>query len=301
MMNNLENKENTNLEVAQRPVYKKEGNFNSKLDKKYKDPKNQLNSLTYSVFKKERFLYSVYVIFWSIIFVASLIGVVVNHFLNTTLDYQNGLVWYFLLAPLALVSLFFMIKYGLDIKAWKRSEKIYRANVANGQVDGLIHFNEKYKKLILANLRRAWLFAIFVTYFLLFNLVVFGLWKAGNIDIVSNNADSPFQLNLHLDLTQLMDQIFKDTKILLIVNSVVLFAAFALYFAIFLYNKNRIENIKTLLGPEVNEIVNTVYLIKQRENRSWIIAYTIMFALIVLLPLTILIVLLFKKTIRRKK
>lgn len=42
MMNNLENKENTNLEVAQRPVYKKEGNFNSKLDKKIQRSKKSI-------------------------------------------------------------------------------------------------------------------------------------------------------------------------------------------------------------------------------------------------------------------
>ncbi|WBP84036.1 MSC_0882 family membrane protein [Mycoplasmopsis edwardii] len=274
--------------------------------KLYTDPQKQLNPQTYTIIRKERNVRVISAIFWGLIVLGSIIGMLTNflwYFIN---EKSNGIVtYYILLAFPLLISFMFMTKSLIKVSGWSKVRNNFRTNYLQADASSSSMFVDIYQALVLKGLRLTWGLVFFLTYFGLFNIIILALkdqiWEIGsNFD--GNTTSNGFNVHFLIDFSKWFKTAFGNVNLLLIIDLCVILGVIALYVLVILYDKKRIQDIQANFGTGENAIAVKKLVEERRraENKAWIKTYIIIFVIVVLIPLVLILFLIYKKFIRRK-
>ncbi|WP_369085672.1 MSC_0882 family membrane protein [Metamycoplasma spumans] len=234
---------------------------------------------------------------WFTVLIASIIGVLLTYFLITAKseNKKDGIGYYILSGGILILSLIVFIVYAIKLNAIKVVSRSLKDEKNRVDANVGLHLYETYRSLVLNKLRWIWLFVFFITYYGLFNLIVYGLWKAGEIKIEKASG-----INISINLEKIMESAFKNVTVLLIIGGAIIGAITVLFIFSQIHFLRRINEVKYNLGSNVIEIVNSVKNDRRKENKSWIISYFVIFAIVFLIPLLLIGYLVWKGVIKRK-
>ncbi|WAM07328.1 MSC_0882 family membrane protein [Mycoplasmopsis cynos] len=106
--------------------------------------KNNWNSNTYSVIKKEKRVRILSAIFWGLIFSACFIGILLN--VTLTLNKEDKKIgYYFLLAIPFIISFLYMVKSLIKISGWKKVQTSFRQSYSNADASASSMFVDIYQ------------------------------------------------------------------------------------------------------------------------------------------------------------
>ncbi|MHA3828750.1 MSC_0882 family membrane protein [Mycoplasma sp. Z1473D] len=265
------------------------------------DPQKTIATPVYNLIKREKHITIMQFLFWFILFLISIAGILTNYFLNTRVDKNQGIAWYVLVGILFLISLSLFTKALTKNKSWRRTEQMCRDNYKNGNLAAVTVIADSYRGIRFKLLRLSWIFAFFMTYFLLFNgaiLLLLNLWD-GHWIVEVNNPTIKF--NMDLDWLKILNNAFGDVYVLLYIDLAVIIGISILFVLMIMYDRKRYMEASTFLGADASTIKNAVNLELKNENKAWIKAYIIIFIIVVLLPFALLFYLIYKGVIKRGK
>ncbi|MGZ9797612.1 MSC_0882 family membrane protein [Mycoplasma sp. 4013] len=299
-------KNNSDELVAKTVQLQMDSKSEIKEEVKYRDPKGLLNPATQKIIKKEIFIRRISAIFWGVIWGLSVLAIILVVVLKSLDDPYSGIALYVVFSFLFLLSAFLTIKGLIRISGWKKTENSFRQSYAKGDAASSSMFVETFKNLSLKALRIKWIYFFFTTYFVLFNLIVFGLWSAKTLEIGTPPSQaSGIHTNFYLSINfqEALDKAFGNVKTMLIIDLVVQLGLTGLLIAVLLYDKKRIQDIDLQLGSDdaTAKLKELIQNRKKSENKAWLILYIIIFILVVLIPLAWMLYLVYRKMIRRKK
>ncbi|SJZ58058.1 MSC_0882 family membrane protein [Mycoplasmopsis verecunda] len=266
-----------------------------------KDPLKIIPDAINTTLQREKTLNLIQFLFWFIIFLASIAGILTNYFLNTAVDKNKGIGWYVLLSFVFLLSLSLFAKALTKQKSWRHAISMCRENYSHGNIAAVTVIPDTYRAIRLKILRYTWLFAFFITYFALFNgvlLFLLNVWD-GVWNIEVNNPNLKFNINIHWK--EVLDNAFGNVYVLLWVDFGVALGFTAIYVLALMYDRKRYTEVATLLGADAATIKNAVNAEIKSENKAWIKAYIIIFIIVVLLPIALLCYLVWRGIIKRGK
>ncbi|TPR53528.1 MSC_0882 family membrane protein [Metamycoplasma neophronis] len=249
-----------------------------------------------SIFRKEVVSKTFAMLFWLIFVIASIAGAIATYFLITAKEdsKSNGAGYYTLCGIIFLFSLILFIVYAVKLTALKMASRSLRTNIDTVDANIGFHLFELYRSLVLKKLRIIWIYAFFLTYYGIFNLIVFGLSKAGIWSYSKQGVD--FQINF----PELLKKAFGNVNILLIIGASIICGITLLFIIIQIHLMRRINEVKYNLGGNVLQLTEIVKNDRKNENKNWLISYWIIFAIVFLVPLLLIGYLIWKGVIRKK-
>ncbi|VEU76273.1 MSC_0882 family membrane protein [Mycoplasmopsis columboralis] len=271
-----------------------------KIINKYQDPQRMLSSDTFRILKKEKNIRKVALIFWWILLIICLSGMIMNYSFNTAKEPSSGIYYWIGLGLLLAISLFYFAKNLIRLSAWKSIERKYRESFSSGDIAASTTFADLYKDISRKVINLTWIYTFFMTYFGLLELIVFGLYKAEKI-IIKTSETSAIKIDSTIDLVKLLDNGFGNTQVFLIIGLLSMVVISVLYFGLYLYDKKRIQDIKMFIVNDTAEFLSMVEDSKKSLNKGWRNFYIVVFVLVVLLPIAIFVYLLWRGVLRFKK
>ncbi|WP_036458960.1 MSC_0882 family membrane protein [Mycoplasma leonicaptivi] len=285
--------------------------LNDELNKKIiEDPQKQLSPTTFAIILKEKRIRILSLIISLIIFVGSSVGLVLNFFVFTEqhkLGYGIGNYIGFGIG--ILISFYLMINSLIKISGWRKAEQAYRNKHRNGDVASSSMFTDLYQALVLKKVRISWFLTFFLVYFGTFTLIIFLLkdqiWEIGSPveSSESGNVKNGFAFHFVIDFRERFVQTFGNVNVLLIISVVIILCVILFYVFTVLYDKKRIQDIRSNLGTS-DVLIKVIEIVENRrknENKAWLRFFAVVFILTYFLPLTLLIFFIYKGFIRRKK
>ncbi|WP_025755213.1 MSC_0882 family membrane protein [Mycoplasmopsis cricetuli] len=286
---------NNTIEIQQSSIVQNSIDLNQKTNNKFIDPQNIISPESYKILKKEKQIRKIGIIFWCIVLLLTIVGSIVNWFLNF-----NAYGWWVFIGMFFLVSVFLLVKNWIKLIAWKKIEIRYRESFALGDLAASTTFAELCKSLIHKSVSFLWIYIFIFTYYGLFNLIVFGLYKWNTIEIKTPETSS-LKLNFEFNIREALENTFGNVKILLIVGISILFVITILFIVIRLYDKKRIEDAKLFIINDSGVVFSTIEESKRKLNKAWRNFYFIIFTLTILLPLALIIYLVSRKILKFRK
>lgn len=277
-------------------------NRNQFLDR---DPKGQLPPSTFRIIKKEKNIRIISIVFWLVVFLSSLLVILLTKFIPTLKQYSAAGI-FILFGILLFISFILLVKNSIDYTSWSRVVKNLRESFSNGDASANVLFHKTYRNLIIKNVRLMWLVIFFETYYGLFTLITFLLYRyfiadeAGSGKIIVGSPES--QLYFTFDVRQFLMSFYNGSPFLFLVFSIIaLLSAIGIYTFVWMYDRKRQNDLINYIGESAHEIFEKVNLSKEKENKMWLKIYIFTFCILVILPLFLLILFIWKNIIRRKK
>ncbi|UUM19017.1 MSC_0882 family membrane protein [Mycoplasma sp. 1018B] len=294
-----ENKYNPIENTENIEIIKNEKNFKifDNQKKVYTDPDKILSSSTYKVVKIEQRLKLFLTLFSLLFFIISsilfiLIYLEVGWIFNQ--KYDGYLV---LLGFIMFFSLVFCLKNFIEKIKWDKTIKNMKNSTRNGDYSYDHIFYITYKKIILKNVNLLWISIFIITYLGIFTLILYGIYTSGVWEI---GKDSEV-FNLKIDWKLILDNAFGNTINLCIINCAILIAVVVFYTIISLIDKKRLSDIEVNFSEKATELINATSKEKNDRNKLWVKIYIVCVLLTILLPILVVLILFWKKVIRRKK
>ncbi|QDF65131.1 MSC_0882 family membrane protein [Mycoplasma nasistruthionis] len=270
------------------------------------DPKGELPKALYNTFKRERRISLIAMLFWLSVLLISIAGIIATYLVcrfSLQNDQNKGIIYYLFSSVLLLISLIYTVKSSIKRTSWKRGEQKTRDDYAKGNISSISVFQDTYRSLSFKMLRLNWILAFFLTYFGLFTIIITILynqstpWQIGHKPV----DNSSFSFFIELKWPEVLNNGFGNTKLLLILSTVFIGIVCVLFTLVRVFDLKRIAEIKENLGADSATIINAVATEKKSENKAWIKSYTIVFIIVVLIPLILFIYLVWRGIIRRGK
>ncbi|WLP85577.1 MSC_0882 family membrane protein [Mycoplasma seminis] len=276
--------------------------FDKPLKSNYRtDKEGIIPSNLYTVISREKSLAIMQFLFWFVIFLASVTGIILNYFFNTVHNPKQGIGWYVLCGVVFLISLSLFAKALTRHKSWKRTQKNCKENCLSGNFAAITIIPDTFRSISFKKLRLSWCFAFFLTYFGIFNFILIGLlftWN-GVWHIQTGQPGDTLYININIVWEQVLNNAFGNVYTLLWIDLAVAIAVSVLFVIMQMYDRKRIAELSELLGSDAATYKTSVHAELRNENKAWIKAYIIIFIIVVLLPLALFFYLVWKGVIKR--
>ncbi|MEA4333938.1 MULTISPECIES: MSC_0882 family membrane protein [unclassified Mycoplasma] len=268
------------------------------------NPKSIVPENILKLFKREKKLALLSFSIWFSIFCLCIVATIINYFVNTFNSkppHTQGIAWYIGISIIFLISLSLWIKALTRRKSWVKTEEITKNSYINGtQMNGVL-IAEAYRAITLKMLRLSWIYAFFLTYIGLFIAVVCLLYFTSPWEVNMGQEGSWIYINSKVEWTDILDNAFGSTKNMLIILGTTIAATAIVFTILRIYDRKRQAEIKLAILNNPEEVVAKTNTDRRLENKAWIKAYIIVFILVVLLPLTVFLYLIWKGVIKRGK
>lgn len=271
-----------------------------------KDPEGILNSRTYRIITREKKFKFFSMSFWSVVLLTSVLVITFLALSQQNIIQQNfvtSYTGYYILFGMTLVfSLFYATKAIIEFLAWKSSIARMRESYANGDSSAKVLFHTTYRNISIRSVRILWAVIFIEVFYGLFILITFLLYNY--FVLKDNNASleiSMLNITIGWDIKAMLNNWYNNNiELFLIISLVFLGLVLATYFVFFTLDKKRLIEISSLLGDDYTQITSSVMEAKSKEHKLWIKIFIVSFFLIYLLPFIIILILIWRKVIRRK-
>nr|WP_029609012.1 hypothetical protein [Mycoplasma simbae] len=258
-------------------------------DKKIvRDPKNQISPRVYRVIRTEKNikLFNLsfsYLIMLAAIILFTLAYLQIGVFEQRQLGYLIGFgVAGFIFFALGTKNLIENIQ-------WSHTIQRYREAIQAGDYTSSNTFHLAYRQIILKGVNLTWILIFVLTYLGLFTIIVYGLYSAKNLGYSSAEVDGSF-IKFNINWEAILDKGFKNTNVFCLICLAIMGALIAFYIIMRLIDKKRLADLDDFLGERSVEIHEQINKAKKDRNKAWMIAYFVIVALTILLPLAIILV-----------
>ncbi|QDY88634.1 MSC_0882 family membrane protein [Mycoplasma anserisalpingitidis] len=271
-----------------------------------KDPEGVLNSRTYRIITREKKFKFFSMSFWLIILLTSILVITFLSLSQQNIIQQNfvtSYTGYYVLFGITLIfSLFYTTKAIIEFMGWKSAVARMRESYANGDSSAKVLFHTTYRNISIRSVRILWAVIFIEVFYGLFILITFLLYnyfvlKNNNLILDINMLNITVEWNIRNMLNNWYNN---NIELFLILSLIFLGLVLAIYFIFFTFDKKRLLEISGLLGDDYSQITSSVMEAKSKEHKLWIKVFIVSFFLIYLLPFLIILILVWRKVIRRK-
>lgn len=271
-----------------------------------KDPEGVLNSRTYRIITREKKFKFFSMSFWLIILLTSILVITFLSLSQQNIIQQNfvtSYTGYYVLFGITLIfSLFYTTKAIIEFMGWKSAVARMRESYANGDSSAKVLFHTTYRNISIRSVRILWAVIFIEVFYGLFILITFLLY---NYFVLKNNNlildINMLNITVEWDIRNMLNNWYNNNiELFLILSLIFLGSVLAIYFIFFTFDKKRLLEISSLLGDDYTQITSSVMEAKSKEHKLWIKVFIVSFFLIYLLPFLIILILVWRKVIRRK-
>lgn len=271
-----------------------------------KDPEGVLNSRTYRIITREKKFKFFSMSFWLIILLTSILVITFLSLSQQNIIQQNfvtSYTGYYVLFGITLIfSLFYTTKAIIEFMGWKSAVARMRESYANGDSSAKVLFHTTYRNISIRSVRILWAVIFIEVFYGLFILITFLLY---NYFVLKNNNlildINMLNITVEWDIRNMLNNWYNNNiELFLILSLIFLGSVLAIYFIFFTFDKKRLLEISSLLGDDYSQITSSVMEAKSKEHKLWIKVFVVSFFLIYLLPFLIILILVWRKVIRRK-
>lgn len=271
-----------------------------------KDPEGVLNSRTYRIITKEKKFKFFSMFFWSLILILSILVITFLALSQRNIIQQTlvtSFIGYYVLFGITLIlSLFYTTKAIIEYVGWKTAVARMRESYANGDSAAKVLFHTTFRNISIRSVRILWAVIFIEVFYGLFTLITFLLYnyfivKNNNAVLEINFLNITVNWNIKLMLSRWYNN---NVEIFLVLSLIFLCAVIVIYFIFFTFDKKRLMEISSLLGDDYSQITSSVLEAKSKEHKLWLKVFIVSFFLIYLLPFLIILILIWRKVIRRK-
>lgn len=271
-----------------------------------KDPEGVLNSRTYRIITREKKFKFFSMSFWLIILLTSILVITFLSLSQQNIIQQNfvtSYTGYYVLFGITLIfSLFYTTKAIIEFMGWKSAVARMRESYANGDSSAKVLFHTTYRNISIRSVRILWTVIFIEVFYGLFILITFLLY---NYFVLKNNNlildINMLNITVEWDIRNMLNNWYNNNiELFLILSLIFLGSVLAIYFIFFTFDKKRLLEISSLLGDDYSQITSSVMEAKSKEHKLWIKVFIVSFFLIYLLPFLIILILVWRKVIRRK-
>lgn len=271
-----------------------------------KDPEGVLNSRTYRIITREKKFKFFSMSFWLIILLTSILVITFLSLSQQNIIQQNfvtSYTGYYVLFGITLIfSLFYTTKAIIEFMGWKSAVARMRESYANGDSSAKVLFHTTYRNISIRSVRILWAVIFIEVFYGLFILITFLLY---NYFVLKNNNlildINMLNITVEWDIRNMLNNWYNNNiELFLILSLIFLGSVLAIYFIFFTFDKKRLLEISGLLGDDYSQITSSVMEAKSKEHKLWIKVFIVSFFLIYLLPFLIILILVWRKVIRRK-
>ncbi|WP_029906535.1 MSC_0882 family membrane protein [Mycoplasmopsis opalescens] len=270
----------------------------SKAKKTYNDPKNQISPRVYRVIFAEKLIKNLIILFYSILFVSSLLIFTLTYF-NIGVFKNNYLSYKIIFGTLSVIFLLLLIKHAIDKLKWKHAEQRYRNALESGDYMSDTTFYLAYRNITLKGVNLTWYLIFILTYMSVITGIIYGIYSIGKINI-SYDGEFGNRIQLTYDIPAVLNKAFGDTTIFSLIMVLVMIGITLLYITLKLIDRKRLSDFSDLLGEKAIEIHSQVERAKKERNSIWIKVYFVIVTLTILIPLALIIIAIWRFIVKKR-